>query len=57
MTIGNPNNFIIYAAMMACCFGMAADLAANGQLTWRWLMLASFFLAGFWYSYTGGKLK
>lgn len=55
----NPNNeFLIYAFGLAVCFGLAGDTATNGgQLTWRWPFLSMLFLAGFWYSYTGGKIK
>lgn len=51
MMIGSHNDAIIYAAGLAVTIGMAGDILANGQLTWRWPVLASLFLAGFWYSY------
>lgn len=55
--LNQDNQFLLYAAGMALCFGMAGDLAANGGLTWRWPVLATLFLGGFWYSYTGGKFR
>ncbi|GIK42348.1 MAG: hypothetical protein BroJett011_61810 [Chloroflexota bacterium] len=56
--IGNRNSeTLLYVVGLACCFGMAADLTANGQLTWRWPILAGLFLLGFWFSYNGGFSK
>lgn len=56
--LNRDSEFLIYAFGMAVCFGLAGDAATNGgQLTWRWPLLSMLFLAGFWYSYTGGKIK
>lgn len=55
MTFNRGSEMWLYVAGLACCFGMAADIAASGQLTWRWPLLAALFIIGFWYAYTGGK--
>ena len=55
--IGNPNQQYIYIFGLACCFGMAAEIALAGRLTWRWPVWSCLFLIGFIYSYHGGKLK
>lgn len=57
MTFNRGGEMWLYVIGLACCFGMAADIAASGQLTWRWPLLAALFIVGFWYSYTGGKLE
>lgn len=55
--LGSRNETLLYVAGLACCFGMAGDITANGHLTWRWPVLAALFMAGFWFSYSGGFKK